>query len=557
MKHSRLALVVALALITPHSAFAASLTMLQFGSFESRAEAEKRLQEVTAKHAAFLGKLATNIREIKLPPDNLTVYRTQAGPVENRAAAQSICAQLASAGDECYIVQTAMAAAPTSTASTIENALSTAVVTATAPVVAAPTEAQPDAANAVAAVPDLTSKLSTLSTAPARDPLNRSALNSITTPSATETLGSAATDVTVDAVPAQSEQVNKALDAAIENQPKVEADLANATKPGAIPQRGFWARFNPFSSSDAPVKAPPAPVVKVPEASAAPIEAVASQTLAVPAPLPEPSAVPSAAPAVVAALDAPAANVSPVVVPVPTPATAPAPEVDAAPVPVASLSTAPITLDTRPVIMQAEPLPLPPPPAPLKAQDREQLLAAAKPALPKPEPIAATALAAPLPLTAGNGSVQVEEAKRVPVTQAIAPPPAAPVAVVQAVPVVSAAPLVSLSPSATEGQKAVWAQIGPFASNEGALAYWANYRQTHPDFPVVRVRVATSYQQQLQGNAQSWLRVGPVAQPGFVNSLCASLTPNTLLRCGMIRDLGTSSPLARSAGQQPTARYKR
>ena len=554
MKHSRLALAVALTLFTSYPALGASLTMLQFGSFETRAEAEKRLSEVTAKHAAFLGKLATNIREIKLPPDNLTVYRTQAGPVESRTAAQSICAQLASAGDECYIVQTAMTSAPASAAQALGTAATATVATTAAAATSAVADAKNEVVSAVTPAPDLTSKLSTLRDTPARDPLNQSTLNSIATPSATETLGAAATEVAVDAVQPQSEQVSKALDAAIENQPKVEADLANATKPGAIPQRGFWSRFNPFSSSDAPVKAPPAPQVSVPEASAAPIEAVASQALAVPAVVPENSvtlpAPPAAAALAVPTLETPVASVTPAVAPA---AVAPAPVVDVAPAPAVIVSRSPITLDTRPVITQAESLPLPPPPAPLKAQDRA-LLAAAQTALPKPEPIAAPALAAPLPLTAANGSVQVEEAKRVPVTQAFTPPPAP---AIQAVPLVRAAPLVSLSPSATEGQKAVWAQIGPFASNELALAYWASYRQTHPDFPVVRVRVASSYQQQLQGNAQSWLRVGPVAQAGFVTSLCASLGPNTSLRCGMMRDLGTSSPFARANGEQPTARYKR
>ena len=86
MNYTRLALVFAIGSLCSIPASAASLTMLQFGSFETRAEAEKRLSDVTAKHKTEIGALATSIREIKLPPDNLTVYRTQAGPVENRGS---------------------------------------------------------------------------------------------------------------------------------------------------------------------------------------------------------------------------------------------------------------------------------------------------------------------------------------------------------------------------------------------------------------------------------------------------------------------------------------
>ena len=338
----------------------------------------------------------------------------------------------------------------------------------------------------------------------------------------------------VDAVAPEATQVGKALDAAIVNQSAIDADLSSSNKINAVPARSFWERFNPFSSSE-PVT-PPA--IKVPEVSAAPVEEEASNTLEVPA-----TRAATQLPEVVTA----APEIKP-------PAVAQVAAVEAPQAPVATnISRTPITLDTRPVITKAEPLPLPPPPAPLKAQDRE-FLAAAKPVLSKPEPIAASTLPAPLPVAPVSGSVQVEEAKRVPVTQESAPQT---VPFAQAVPAINAAQTLSLSPSATEGQKAIWAQIGPFVSNEAALTYWANYRQNHPDFPVVRVRVTSPFQNLAQSSPQAWLRVGPVAQAGFVTNLCASLTPSTSLRCGFIRDLGTSSPLARTRGQQPTARYTR
>lgn len=535
MKHTSRVLAFALTLCTASAAFAASMTMLQFGSFETRAEAEKRLAEVTAKHSAFISKLPTNIREIKLPPDNLTVYRTQAGPVESRAAAQSICSQLASSGDECYIVQTAMTAPNTSPAADAAKAAD-AKVTGTAATAETPVNAKDETATVVQPTPDLTKNLSSLRESPERDPLNRAVLSSVSAGDTTLAAG-AASAAAVDAVAPDAAEVDKALDNAIEAQPKVEENLSSVNKENTPPKRGFWSRLNPFSSSE-PAK--PA-AVKTPEATAAPVVDVASQSLAAPEPV-------VAKVAESEALEAPVvASAAPQV-----PSTVAA-EVNALPAPPVTVSKAPITLDTRPVITQAEPLVLPPPPAPLKAQDRE-LLAAAKPVVPKPEPIAASALPAPMPVTAGNGSVQVEEAKRVPVTQANAAP--APM-VSQRVPVVQPVPAVPLSPSATEGQKAVWAQIGPFASSNDALAYWASYRQNHPDFPVVRVRVATPFQNLAQASPQSWLRVGPVAQPAFVSNLCASLVPTPNLRCGMMRDLGTSSPLARTPGQLPTSRYTR
>jgi hypothetical protein len=118
---------------------------------------------------------------------------------------------------------------------------------------------------------------------------------------------------------------------------------------------------------------------------------------------------------------------------------------------------------------------------------------------------------------------------------------------------------VSLRPSATEGMKTLWASIGPFNSNDEALAYWAAYRQNHPDFPVVRVRVASSYQQLVHGVNSFSLRVGPIAQRGFVDSLCASLPQQAegkqQIRCGVVSDLGTSAPLVPTPGYLPASRY--
>lgn len=551
MKLIPTAFAVACAVFISQSACAASLTMLQFGSFETRAEAQKRLTEVTAKHATQLSKLASTIREVKLPPDNLTVYRTQAGPVESRAAAQAICSQLASVGDECYIVQTAMVSAPEKAPT-----LAQAAATAAAPVTSAVAEAVDSTAKAVAAA---TPELPTISdaTPTARDPLNRAALATVSADRAQEALATAADQRTEFAQDdAAAALVNKALDDALNEKKGIENSTASAAE-NAAPSRSFWSRLNPFSA-DEPAKAP---VAKAPDTGAAPVEAVAATALAAAAAptaepqaaaVPEEAAAPVPAPVPVATAPTPApADPQPVAV---VRALSPAPA-SPAPAPAAvSLSRTPITLDTTPVILHAEPLPLPPPPAPLREQDRRELAAGIKPKLPAPEVIAASPIAAPVATASVNdGSVEVEEAKRVPVTQAIAAPQtAAPVAA--AAPRV--APAASLSPSASDGQKTIWAQVGPFASEQAAIAYWNAYRQSHPDFPVVRVRATTPLQTSAGSKSQSWLRVGPVANSAFVTSLCGSLGAQPGLRCGVVRDSGVASDVKGSTQSPATLRYK-
>ena len=519
MKHTRLTLVLAATTLLATPAIAASLTMLQFGSFETREEAQKRLDEVKSKHAAQVGTLPSSIREVKLPPDNLTVYRTQAGPVANRAAAQSICAQMASSGDECYIVQTAMVAAsdvPVAAAAPI-----------TAPVASVLNNAKAETAAAVDAnAPDLTSKLSTLQqTLPARDVSNREALSSVSVPSLEVPAVAAAPVVAAEPSP----EMKAALDKAIADEAVVHDSLSKATAMDTTPkaERGFWARLNPFSSSS---PAPAKPAAVIPESKAAPVEAVTSAAIEpVVAPLPEVST-----PAVVA-------KVEPQPLPQPTPV---APVVSVAPLPT--------------ILTQPEPMRLPPPPAPLRAQDREQLAMAQTAARPVPVTTGSITPVAPVIPTApvvaavapAAGTVNVEEAKRVPVTEtAVAPVLSRPPVMMQPL-----QPAVPLNPSATNGMKTVWAQVGPFADNASAMNFWNSYRQTHPDFPVVRVRVTSPLQ---QAN-QSWLRVGPVTRAAFVNNLCSNMPKDSGLRCGTVTDLGiSSSPQAAKPGLLSGARYKR
>ncbi|MES2985161.1 MAG: SPOR domain-containing protein [Pseudomonadota bacterium] len=509
MKHTRLALVIALSSLTTTPVLAASMTMLQFGSFETREEADKRLSDISSKYGATLGSLPASVREIKLPPDNLTVYRTQAGPVASRADAQSICAKLATTGDECYIVQTAMVAPGTAPLA--------------APVAAAAALPSPQALqsdekkDATASAPQL----------PVRDASSEAMLNSVSAPQAAP---AAAPVVAVTPSPKMQSALDNAVaaqeatDAAVTTTTTTTAASASSTKPG------FWSRMNPFSSSEPkPVPAPvAAPVINAVSPLAAPVESVSSTAVAAP---------------VAAAVTAP------VVVAAATPTVVARNE------PVAPVARP--SFDMAPVAAQPEAMRLPPPPAPLKAQDRANLAAGVE-ATKTP---VSTGMITSAPLTPityaaapGNGIVNVEEAKRVPLTQNTAPAPLPSPILLQ--------PPVSLSPSATLGEKTLWAQIGPFASSQAALEYWGNYRQNHPDFPVVRVRVTSSYQQQLRGVYQSWLRIGPVARMGFINSLCGTLyakedkTPlDQRLRCGSVTDMGIASSPQR--GLLPGSRYHR
>lgn len=517
MKQTRLVLALIVTSLMASSALAASVTMLQFGSFETRDEADKKLSDISGKYKDTLGTLPISIREVKLPPDNLTVYRTQAGPVADRATAQSICAKLAATGDECYIVQTAMMAAPATSA--VADAAPAPTTYLTAPPVAAGN----------------TNFNSTFST-PQDTPLASVSLAGASETPATNTDASTIMDTTAGSSPG----MQSALDKAAADQPAVASDVATNTAAAQADQhRSFWSRMNPFSAKPQPAPVPPAP-----KAITAPVEAVSS------APLAAPDAV---APVAIITPATPIVTVTPItpVVPVTTTAVAVATPALLAPLPSSPTQTPAQTIafSSTPVITQAPVMQLPPPPAPLQAQDRATLTSAKAP-LAAPESTSAPITITPLPPGVAAGSVQVEEAKRVPVTNMAATP-------APRTPFIQAP--VSLQPSATDGVKTIWAQMGPFESNDEALAFWASYRQNHPDFPVVRVRVTSSYQAIMHGVNTYWLRIGPIAQRAFVSSLCASLPKapegQEPMHCSAISDLGSNSPLMPAPGMLPASRY--
>ena len=546
MKHTRLALALSLTTLLATPVVAASVTMLQFGSFETKAEAEKRLAEIGKKHAASMGKLGGSVREVKLPPDNLTVYRTQAGPVASRTEAQSICAKLVSAGDECYIVQTAMAAGEA-------KPMVAAMTPAAEPAPAAPApQTQSEASANGSEATDLTSRLSTLNEPAPRDSASQSMLESVKA-DAKET-----TDATTS-------KMHSVLDEAVSKEDESVASVAEATAatPVSKPKRSFWSRLNPFSSdepADEPVKKE---VAKAPLAIAAPVEEVTSAAVSEPVET------------VVAAAEKPVARALPNVEKL-AESEAPAMIEPVAEKPVEMAATAPAAaapvlpapaFDATPVLTQAAPMVLPPPPAPLKAEDRALLAAEAAASkqpittgeIEKPEVVAAAPVGAPT-----DGVVSVEEAKRVPLTENEVPAAPAVLAAPEPAKVQPMQPPVSLVPSSTNGIKSQWAQIGPFPDAQRALEFWGVYRQAHPDFPVVRVRVTSPLQYQQKGVNQSWLRVGPVARSAFIKNLCDSIPKQEnlpkakQLRCGSVTDIGASAS-AKQISVSPLAapRYKK
>lgn len=520
-------------------AMAAPVFMLQFGSFETREEADKRLNELKSQHAGVIGSMQSGIREVTLPPDNLTVYRTQAGPVDTRATAQSICGQLASNGDECYVVETAMApgfAAPTQIAQTTaptEQAVA-AVTPAPMALAAAPNPSSMSTPALLAAAAGSTTAPQAvppvaMTPVPLRDPSNAAAINRVTATPAVIPSPTPAPMAVATAAPTISPSMQKAMDNAAAEQVELNSKVAGAPTPAGAKEEGtFWSRMNPFSSSDEP-KAP-APVLAKP---------VTVETPAIQAPVVE-------APKMVT----------------PSPVLA-APEV-----------LSPLPQDA-PRMAMAAPAPapspmLPPPPAPTVGKGAVSIAGSTAASLRAPAPVIAPeplgtlqSPQTPPPIVIGdnNGNVRVGEAQRVPLSQATVPQTLpAPPAFGAAIP----APVPALSPSSNLGQKTLWAHVGQFSDAQAALAFWDQYRRSHPDFPVVRVRVTSPLQSLNHGNDKVSLRVGPFAKEASIKTLCTTIsqqqtqTKGERLICGSIVDMGIASRVggARS-GFLPGSRYNR
>lgn len=272
------------------SAVPATAFMLQFGSFESAKEANARIAALKAKHGGLIGNFPSRVVEVALP-DNLTVYRTQSGPVPSRADAQSICAQLASNGDECYVVETAMI--QSTPAQTFANNLAEQKVTAPQNTIENTVEktavniASESASTTTASINKAASQAATASNALKQEivtpritneavPLAKAAETTVSIPSAetkiadkalVDTAGLSGNMPAVKALSsaptlnniAKKDNASSTIDddaavldkklAAIETP---ASSRALTEKPPASPSssKSFWSRLNPFSSSD-------------------------------------------------------------------------------------------------------------------------------------------------------------------------------------------------------------------------------------------------------------------------------------------------------------------
>lgn len=89
-------------------AHAQSVFMIQLGSFPSEEQAVQRWESLKSKHGNVVAPLSLRIAEVALPPENVVVYRTQAGPIETREEATQYCNKLSAASQECFVIETAM-----------------------------------------------------------------------------------------------------------------------------------------------------------------------------------------------------------------------------------------------------------------------------------------------------------------------------------------------------------------------------------------------------------------------------------------------------------------
>ncbi len=581
--------------------------MLQFGSFETKAEAEAQAQAISTKHGGILTKYPTSIREITMPPDNLKVYRTQAGPLATRAAAQTVCAQLASQGDECYVVETMMASVPTPTPMPTP-APSPSVVTEAPP--AAPVLTKQEAVPSVepmdeAALPSslppakpsaaassattspslsLAPPVPTHTSIPVSPPAPQPVAVAATTPSPppATTAPTMTHEAPIDPMDnALDEAVAQAPDAAkpptiqIGDSPsdRVTSGVAPAPRQSSKEGGSLWSWLTGDEEVDDAKPAPaPAPV-------AAPVDAVATAATLAPAidasPAPEPSGEGEKSPPVTDG-EALAA--------LPTPSPVLAPEAPPAPVAVTPQVSPLAAAPAPPAVKVIPAFPPPPPPLPASANAPQSMAGAETVIIPAepsvssmPSPVLATPAApestgtlivVPMspPVLGTPGGVQVGEAQRVPLSDAekIPPPPAelpAPVVGVNEPTDFTRAPLVP--PSSIVPQKTLWAQIQYFENQQTALAFWDAYRTSHPDFPAVRVRATSPLAAMQRGDDRVSLRVGPFAAQGFIRMLCDYVEAtddgwlDKNMECGSIVDLGASAnayaPRERTAQQALTA----
>jgi SPOR domain len=90
------------------NAQAETVFMLQLGSFDSEKKATNHWNNLVKTFPELFDEVKYAPSEIVNSPDNFISYRTQAGPIPTRDAAENICGELISSGYECGVSETAM-----------------------------------------------------------------------------------------------------------------------------------------------------------------------------------------------------------------------------------------------------------------------------------------------------------------------------------------------------------------------------------------------------------------------------------------------------------------
>ncbi len=103
-----LAAVTLAALLASASAMAESSFLIQLGSASSAEEAQAIFTRIRDQHPQLLGRYGFYPRQVRLANASDAVWRIQAGPMETRSRANKICAEIQAAGNDCFVVETAV-----------------------------------------------------------------------------------------------------------------------------------------------------------------------------------------------------------------------------------------------------------------------------------------------------------------------------------------------------------------------------------------------------------------------------------------------------------------
>lgn len=623
------AVALACALYAGPSAADERVFLLQLGSFESRAEAQNRWRELQQDYPELMEGLSVRLLDVTLPPDDFTVYRTQAGALYNRSDAQIICDKLTKSGDECYVVETAMfdpaelqkqpqPSPPSMPAgeqepdriadATPEPFAEAAASAGTLTAAQAPDPEPLDemAEYDTSLTPDMeverdfdpeadidadaTAKV-VRPGANSQDPRAENPTNFVSAQEQIDRdLRMSGGNVErameeMEAMLAQAEANRSEGRAAVPVIPQAPLDKGRAVASSAgtmlagassatasgeaqaeqtpTDEPTIWQQINPFDDGpEESTESESTSAASMSEQSRnmqmAQVGQVADQDFSQ-RPLPWQNQ-PSGSTANAGATASRNMNATPQTL-IPAQAAAPQPRMTARPMRQAPSRPARYEPATSTAQSPLPPPPAPPanrrlPPAAFKAAPPVESVPSMQAYAPEPrsmQSMPATRLPRRTPAFPANmpfqvkdaegravdidgnfigerGDVRVAEAIPVPLSdvQRSSPPPATPQR------------LRTLGlPSNTARQKAMWAEVSYFNTQQQALAFWDNFRLAHPDFPPMRVRITNPFLSSVDSDPQVTLRVGPFEHRYMIDQLCGVLSDDET-RCEMIQDLGAS-----------------